>query len=42
MIWCANTDAIPSQVVDWSNGRAVVGDKESEILKLVNAASKDD
>ncbi|CAK7207507.1 hypothetical protein SEUCBS139899_010317 [Sporothrix eucalyptigena] len=27
-------------VVDWSNGKAIAGDKESEILKLLNQQSK--
>lgn len=27
-------------VVDWSNGKAVAGDKESEILKLLNEQKK--
>jgi hypothetical protein len=25
------------QVVDWSNGKAIAGDNESQILKLLNA-----
>lgn len=30
-----------AQTVDWSNGKAVIGANESEILKLVNALSKE-
>lgn len=28
--------------MDWSNARVVVGDNESEILKLVNALPKEE
>ena len=33
---CSNDCAL--QTVDWSNGKAIAGDNESEILKLVNAS----
>ncbi|KIH94598.1 hypothetical protein SPBR_06241 [Sporothrix brasiliensis 5110] len=29
-------------VVDWNNGKAVAGDKESEILKLLNASKQEE
>lgn len=29
-----------SQTVDWNNGKAVVGDSESEILNLVKASKQ--
>jgi hypothetical protein len=28
------------QTVDWNNGRAVAGDNESEILKMINSLPK--
>lgn len=28
---------VSRQVVDWNNGKAISGDNESEILKLLNA-----
>ena len=31
---------IESQTVDWSNGRAVMGANESEILKMIEALPK--
>jgi hypothetical protein len=37
VVVCSLTHLIScvSQVVDWSNGKAIVGEKESEILRLV-------
>ncbi|KAH6973494.1 thioredoxin-like protein [Ilyonectria robusta] len=33
----SNGNFIQPVVVDWSNGKAIAGDNESEILKLLNA-----
>lgn len=30
-----------TQTVDWNNGKAIAGDDESEILKLLKAQSKE-
>jgi hypothetical protein len=29
------------QTVDWANGRAIAGDNESEIMKMVNSLPKE-